>query len=219
VKFPENFNRIGSCNITKWRMRVEAQDSPEDMQKVSGGLYALSQKLAIGSHPKQASSVHSFPNYFRKIRSPLSWHYAQTFHFVSSHEIFQPHEVLVSFCVLYFLSLSSIRMCFSGLKFWVKGRNYTCSKTNLTLKSETTNILLSDLRYLLNNVVVYNNYMEKPVFPCCKECCQENRINERGDPLRWPRDTLYPQKLALTSPTSGGRSVGIVRLRTKGHGV
>jgi len=26
---------------------------------------------------------------------------------------------------------------------------------------------------------------------------------------------LYPQKLALTSPTSGGRSVGIVRVRTK----
>jgi hypothetical protein len=27
--------------------------------------------------------------------------------------------------------------------------------------------------------------------------------------------TLYPQRLALNSPTSGGRSVGIVRLRTK----
>jgi hypothetical protein len=41
-------------------------------------------------------------------------------------------------------------------------------------------------------------------------------INGRGDPLRWPRDTpLYPQKLALTSPTGGGRSVGIVRSRTK----
>jgi hypothetical protein len=39
------------------------------------------------------------------------------------------------------------------------------------------------------------------------------------EPLRWPRDTLYPQKLALTSTTSGGRSVGIVRLPTKGHGV
>ena len=26
---------------------------------------------------------------------------------------------------------------------------------------------------------------------------------------------LYPQKLALTSPTGGGRSVGIVRARTK----
>jgi hypothetical protein len=32
-------------------------------------------------------------------------------------------------------------------------------------------------------------------------------------------DTLYPLKLALTSPTSGGRSVGIVRLRTKSPGV
>jgi hypothetical protein len=26
---------------------------------------------------------------------------------------------------------------------------------------------------------------------------------------------LYPRKLAITSPTSGGRSVGIVRSRTK----
>jgi hypothetical protein len=33
--------------------------------------------------------------------------------------------------------------------------------------------------------------------------------------LRLPRNTLYPQKLALTSATSGGRSVGIVRLQTK----
>jgi hypothetical protein len=41
----------------------------------------------------------------------------------------------------------------------------------------------------------------------------ENREYGRGDPLRWPRNTLYPQKLALTSPTRGGRSVGIVRLR------
>jgi hypothetical protein len=48
---------------------------------------------------------------------------------------------------------------------------------------------------------------------------QENRINGRGVPLRWPRDTLHPQKLALTSPTGGGRSVGIVHLRTIGHGV
>jgi hypothetical protein len=47
---------------------------------------------------------------------------------------------------------------------------------------------------------------------------QENRINGRRDPLRLPRDTLYPQKLAITSPTSGGCSVDIVRLRTKGHG-
>jgi hypothetical protein len=47
----------------------------------------------------------------------------------------------------------------------------------------------------------------------------ENRDLRREDPLRWPRDTIYPQKLALTSPTIDGRSVDIVRLRTKGHGV
>jgi hypothetical protein len=29
----------------------------------------------------------------------------------------------------------------------------------------------------------------------------------RGDPLRWLRDALYPQKLVLTSSTSGGRPV------------
>jgi hypothetical protein len=33
--------------------------------------------------------------------------------------------------------------------------------------------------------------------------------------LRSPRNTLYPHKLALTSLTNGGRSVGIVRLRSK----
>jgi hypothetical protein len=48
---------------------------------------------------------------------------------------------------------------------------------------------------------------------------QEKRIKGRADPLRRPRDILYPQKLATTSPTRGSRSVGIVRLQTKGNGV
>jgi hypothetical protein len=43
----------------------------------------------------------------------------------------------------------------------------------------------------------------------------KTEINDSGNPLHWPRYTLYPQKLALTSPTSGGHSVGIVRSRTK----
>jgi hypothetical protein len=37
------------------------------------------------------------------------------------------------------------------------------------------------------------------------------------DPLCWPCDTLYQLKLAFTSPASGRRSVGIVRLRTTCH--
>jgi hypothetical protein len=43
----------------------------------------------------------------------------------------------------------------------------------------------------------------------------DSRDYGRGDPLRRARGTLYPQKLALTSPTSDGRSVGIVRSRTQ----
>jgi hypothetical protein len=45
--------------------------------------------------------------------------------------------------------------------------------------------------------------------------CLENREYGRRDPSRWPRGILYPQKLAITSPTSGGCSVGIVRSRTQ----
>jgi hypothetical protein len=37
----------------------------------------------------------------------------------------------------------------------------------------------------------------------------------RRDPSRWPRGTLYQQTLALTSPTSGDRSVSIVRSQTQ----
>jgi hypothetical protein len=45
--------------------------------------------------------------------------------------------------------------------------------------------------------------------------CLETREYGRKDSSRWPRDTVYTKKLALTPPTSGCHSVGIVRLRTK----
>jgi hypothetical protein len=41
------------------------------------------------------------------------------------------------------------------------------------------------------------------------------KLTAVGNRCAGPRDTLYPLKLVLTSPTSGGRSVGIVRWRTK----
>jgi hypothetical protein len=43
----------------------------------------------------------------------------------------------------------------------------------------------------------------------------ESREYDRRDPSRWPHGTLYPQKLTLTSPTSDGRSVGILRSRSQ----
>jgi hypothetical protein len=45
----------------------------------------------------------------------------------------------------------------------------------------------------------------------------ESREYGRGDSLLGPSDTLYPQKSTLNSPTSGGRSVGIVRSQTKAN--
>jgi hypothetical protein len=47
----------------------------------------------------------------------------------------------------------------------------------------------------------------------------QNRSYDRRDSLRWPRDPLYPLKLALASLTGGDRSIGIVLLRTQNHGV
>jgi hypothetical protein len=43
----------------------------------------------------------------------------------------------------------------------------------------------------------------------------ETREYGRRDPLCCPRNTLYSQTLALTSPKSGDRSVRMVRSRTK----
>jgi hypothetical protein len=45
--------------------------------------------------------------------------------------------------------------------------------------------------------------------------CLKIRKYGRVDPLRWPRNILYSQKLALTSSTSDGLSVGIVSSRAK----
>jgi hypothetical protein len=42
----------------------------------------------------------------------------------------------------------------------------------------------------------------------------ENWEYGRGNPLCWPRDTFYAQKLALTSPTNSRRSVDTVHSRT-----
>jgi hypothetical protein len=43
----------------------------------------------------------------------------------------------------------------------------------------------------------------------------ESRECGRRDPSRWPRGTLHPQKLALVSLTSSGRSVDRVCSRTQ----
>jgi hypothetical protein len=49
----------------------------------------------------------------------------------------------------------------------------------------------------------------------CSGSGLESQEYDPRDPLRRQRNTPSLQKLALTSPTSGGFSVGIVHLRTK----
>jgi hypothetical protein len=49
--------------------------------------------------------------------------------------------------------------------------------------------------------------------------CLENREYGCRDPSRWPRGTLYPQKLAITSPTSGGSLGRYSSLADSDHGV
>jgi hypothetical protein len=85
--------------------------------------------------------------------------------------------------------------------------NRQTTRNNAPEDGALLNVNLFIISVIIPNKTLY--------FPCLR---QENRINGRGDSLRWPRDILYSQKLALSSPTSGGRSVGIVRLRTKGPG-
>jgi hypothetical protein len=43
----------------------------------------------------------------------------------------------------------------------------------------------------------------------------ENREYGRRDLLHWPRNTVYPQMLALTLSTNGSRSIGIVHSQTE----
>ena len=44
---------------------------------------------------------------------------------------------------------------------------------------------------------------------------RKQRLTAVGTRCTYHVTSLYPRKLALTSPAGGGRSVGIVRVRTK----
>jgi hypothetical protein len=70
---------------------------------------------------------------------------------------------------------------------------------------------LSDIRINCNRIGEGLTVVDFFILCVCFVSGLENREYCRRD----PRDTLYPQELAPTSLTSGGRSVCIVRSRTK----
>jgi hypothetical protein len=80
---------------------------------------------------------------------------------------------------------------------------------NYTVLSQLQIIFLSYLILIRHVSAVYYHYQALFFSGTI-----ERREYVRTDSSLWPRGTLYPQNLSLTSLTSGGRSVGIVRLWT-----
>jgi hypothetical protein len=82
-----------------------------------------------------------------------------------------------------------------------------------SLNTSKPKILLNDIYKLNSRHTEYTlHHNERP-----NSLMLNLEIGKYGsrDPSLWPRDTLYPQKLALTSPIGGGHSVGIVSPRTQ----
>jgi hypothetical protein len=66
----------------------------------------------------------------------------------------------------------------------------------------------------VSGVIFKHGEMYLPLY-CILTGLESRDYGRRGSAALTVRHPLYPQKLALISPTSGGRSVGIVRSRTK----
>jgi hypothetical protein len=99
------------------------------------------------------------------------------------------------------------RLCSSGQSFWLQihrsgfdSRRYQIFWEVVGLERGPLSVV-STTEELLDNERGY--------------CGLESLEYGRRDPSRWPRGTLYPQKLTPSSPTSGGRSVDIVRSQTE----
>jgi hypothetical protein len=95
----------------------------------------------------------------------------------------------------------------SGQSFWVQIQRSRFDSQRYQIFWEVVSLEQGPLSL----VRIIEELLEKTV----AASVYKTEINGHGDSLRWPRDILYPLKLALTSPTSGGRSVGIVRWRTE----
>jgi hypothetical protein len=103
-------------------------------------------------------------------------------------------------------------MLCSGLPLWSSGQSSWLEIQRTGFDSPSYQILweaVGPLRGPLSLVSTIEELFERQ----SSGSGLESREYSRRDPSRWPRGTLYPQNLELTSPTSGGRSVSIVRWR------
>jgi hypothetical protein len=93
-------------------------------------------------------------------------------------------------------------LCCSGKSFWLQIHRPEFDSRRYHIFWEVVGLE----RGPLSLVITIEELLE------IKSSCSGLEIREYGrkDPSGWTRGTLYPQKLTLTSPTSGGRSVGKV---------
>jgi hypothetical protein len=108
---------------------------------------------------------------------------------------------------------------------WLSWRTKTAQKEKCQdqmtrcLETLSWNILMFPRKFLASRQRIHGGF--SPHIPshhhnninvCCSILYSINILYNPQGSVTLP--TLYPQKLALTSPTSGGRSIGIVRSRT-----
>jgi hypothetical protein len=84
-------------------------------------------------------------------------------------------------------------------------------RTSVQAKNRLSYTSIPPYAFMTPCLINYEELLEKKSSGSGLESRQYGHRNLSG----WPRGTLYPQKLAPTSPTIGGRSVGIVRSQSK----
>jgi hypothetical protein len=89
--------------------------------------------------------------------------------------------------------------------------NSPFSWSNLHYLGSKEAVTIQELKCLVPSPVIF---VVNKLFVVNLSCLESLEYGLRNS-SRWSRDISYPQKLALTSLTSGGRSVGIVRSQNK----
>jgi hypothetical protein len=73
--------------------------------------------------------------------------------------------------------------------------------------------------YLNEDIIQENQRRKRFKFNVFGQTCRKPSLTAVGIRCAGHVTPFIRKRLALTSPTCGGRSVGVVRLRTKSHGV
>jgi hypothetical protein len=155
----------------------------------------------------------------------LSWHQQvrKNFSHLNTKKTFSEHYtdiVLMFVLLLLLLLLCLVRICRERHDFHSDWEPWPFRHSGHTFKRSLRCVGASGQYQQHRHIIMFRRplhfsraYMCALTHICARkmQCALRSRkpkLTTVGESLRWPRDTLYPLKLALTSSTSGGRSVG-----------